>query len=85
MTSWQVERFCLLHQTDDVAVQCGVGTFTGRPVGVRFARAQRRQCLRLSERPGVVREIPVEAILALTATARAGDGRPGSGRARWPL
>ena len=81
MTRWQVERFCLLHQTDDVAVRSTAGTFTGRPVGVRFARAQRRQCLRLSEQPGVVREIPVEAILDLKATARA---RRSAGPARGP-
>lgn len=71
MTSWQVERFSLLHQTEDVAVQATLGTFTGRPAGVRFARSQRRQCLRLRERPGVVREIPVEAILGLAEVPKA--------------
>jgi hypothetical protein len=66
MTSWQVERFALLHQTEDVVVRSTIGAFTGRPAGVRFARGQRRQCLRLRERPGAIREIPVEAILGLS-------------------
>jgi hypothetical protein len=75
MTSWQVERFALLHQTDEVSVHSVLGTFTGRTAGVRFAPAQRRQCLRLRVRPGAVREIPVEAIVGLAPA-----GKPASAR-----
>jgi hypothetical protein len=65
MTTWQAERFALEHQTEVIRVECSFGTFSGRACGVRFDPRARRLCLRLHERRGECRSIPVAAISAL--------------------
>ena len=67
MTSQQVERFSLTHQTCVVRVMSTLGDFRGRVGGVRFDRSERRQCLRLLEGARVARSIPVHTISALSA------------------
>ena len=66
MTTWQAERFASEHQAEVIRVECTLGTFSGRPCGVRFDPRQRRLCLRLRGRRGEpCRSIPVGAISAL--------------------
>jgi hypothetical protein len=65
MSPWQAERFASEHQTEVIRVECSFGTFAGRPCGVRFDSRERRLCLRLRERRGPCRSIPVAAISVL--------------------
>jgi hypothetical protein len=66
MTTWQAERFASEHQTDVIRVECSFGTFAGRVCGVRYDPRQRRLCLRVRERRGACRSIPVAAISAMS-------------------
>jgi hypothetical protein len=65
MTTWQAERFACEHQAEVIRVECDQGSFSGRPCGVRFDPRERRLCLRLKERPGPCRNIPVATITRL--------------------
>jgi hypothetical protein len=65
VTTWQAERFAIENQTDVIGVVSLHGKFSGLTGGVRFDPAQGRQCLRIVESPGVLRDIPVQAIREL--------------------